>query len=387
MNKISKKTISDIYNKIIKVSGKPPIHLHEPFLDFDEKKYINKCLASGFISSNGKYIDLFEKKICSFTKSKYAIATVNGTSALHLALKILNVKQNEEVLLPSFNFIAAANAILYCNAIPHFIDINEENLFVDDIKLEKYLSKICKVKNNITYNKYTNRIIKAAVPMYTFGHVGNILKIVKILRKYKIKIIEDAAEALGTFYKKKHAGTFGDIGIISFNGNKIISTGGGGIILTNNKKIAHKAAHISKTAKVKKIWKFEFDEIGYNYRMPNINAALGYSQLKKLRYILKKKRLILKKYLNEFSDDPRLKILTENKDSKSNYWLQTLVLDKYPLGTKEKVLNFSNKKKVFLRPAWCLLHNVKYLRKYPKMNLENSTKMFNKIISLPSSFY
>ena len=213
MNKISKKTISNICNKIIKVSGKPPIHIHEPFLDFDEKNYINKCLASGYISSNGKYIDLFEKKICSFTKSKYAIATVNGTSALHLALRILNVKKNEEVLLPSFNFIAAANAILYCNAIPHFIDINEENLFVDDTKLEKYLLKICKVKNNITYNKYTNRIIKAAIPMYTFGHVGNILKIVKIFKKYKIKIIEDAAEALGTFYKKKHAGTFGDIGV------------------------------------------------------------------------------------------------------------------------------------------------------------------------------
>jgi perosamine synthetase len=387
VKKLSKKSISHIYKKIIKVSGKPPRWLHEPLLDKNDKLFLNKCIESGYISSEGKFIDLFEKKICSFTKSKYSVATVNGTSALHIALKVLNVRVNDEILLPSFNFIAAANVILYCNAIPHFIDINKENLFIDEIKLEKYLSNICIVRNNQTYNKFTSRRIKAAIPMYTFGHVGNIIKIVKIFKKYKIKIIEDAAEALGTFYKQKHAGTFGDIGIISFNGNKIISTGGGGIIITNNKKIANRAKHISKTAKVKKIWKFEFNEIGYNYRMPNINAALGCSQLQKLKYILRKKRIILKKYLREFGNDPNLRILTENKNSKSNYWLQTLILDKYPLGTKEKLLSFANKKKVFLRPAWCLLHNVKYLRKYPKMNLENSKRMFNKIISLPSSLY
>ena len=387
MNRSSNNIISEIYNRITKVSGNPPTHLHEPKLDKIDKKYLNNCIDSGFISSNGKFIDLFEKKISSYTNSKYSIATVNGTSALHIALRTLNVEKDDEVLLPSFNFIAAANAILYCNAIPHFIDIDEKNLFVDEIKLEKYLSKICKVKKNKTYNKYTNRIIKAAIPMYTFGHAGNVPKVIKVLKKFKIKIIEDAAEALGTFYKKKHAGTFGDVGIISFNGNKIISTGGGGIILTNNKKIADKAKHISKTSKLKKKWKFEFDELGYNYRMPNINAALGCAQLKKLRYILKKKRKIFKEYKDLFKDLPNVKILSENKFSKSNYWLQTLILENFTKKFKENLLDYSNKKKVFLRPAWCLLHEVKYLKKYPKMNLSNSTKMFNKVISLPSSQY
>ncbi len=387
MKKYSNNKISDIYNKIIKVCGKPPVHLHEPLLDKEDKKYLNKCIDSGFISSSGGYIDLLEKKICSYTKSKHSIATVNGTAALHLALNVLDVKENEEVLLPSFNFIAAANAILYCKAIPHFIDISEESLFIDDIKLEKYLSKICKIKKGKTYNRNTNRLIKAAIPMYTFGHVGNIIKVIKIFKKYKIKVIEDAAEALGTFYNKKHAGTFGDLGIISFNGNKIISTGGGGIIITNNQKLGERARHISKTAKLKNTWKFDFDQIGYNYRMPNINAAIGCSQFNKLKEILKKKRHLFKKYENIFKDDSDLIIFSENRLSKSNYWLQTLILENFSKGTKKKLLDYSNKRNLFLRPAWCLLHNVKYLKRYPKMNLHNSIKMFEKIISLPSSCY
>lgn len=376
-----------IYNKIVSVAGKPPVHLHEPKLNKKDIFNINSCIKSGYISSDGKFINQFEKKICSLTKSKYSVAVVNGTSALHLSLRVIGVKKNDEVLLPSLNFIAAANSIIYCDAIPHFIEISEKTLFIDEIKLKKYLEKIIIKKKNYAINKKTGRIIRAAIPIYTFGHMGNIVSIINILKSYNIRIVEDAAEALGSFYNKKHAGTFGDIGILSFNGNKIISTGGGGAIITDKKNLADKIRHISKVSKKKHLWKFNFDQLGFNYRLPNLNAALGCSQIDKIQHFLKKKRELRDKYLKVFSNEKNIELFLENKNSKSNYWLHTMIIKGYSNNFLKNFLNYCNNRKLFLRPAWSLLHKTKYLRKFPRMNLSVTEKLHNKIINLPSSCY
>ena len=295
--------------------------MHEPIFDKSDIKEINQCIKSGFVSSAGNQTLEFEKELKKFTKSKYAIAVVNGTMALYLALHALGIRKNHEVLLPSLTFVATANSILYCGAIPHFIDIEKNTLGVDCNKLENYLRKIVIFKKGKAFNKYTGREIKALVPVHLYGIPVQMDNLMKIAKKYKLKVIEDAAESLGSFFKGKHTGLFGNVGVLSFNGNKIITTGGGGALITNSTSLAKNLKHLSTTAK--KIIKFDsfHNKLGFNFRMPGLNASLGIAQINKLNKYLKWKRKLNKIYQNIFNKNSNYKLIVENKNSKSNYWL------------------------------------------------------------------
>ena len=384
MNLITKKLISFFKEKKNKIKSTYLV-LHEPTISYNEEKYLKKCLKSGFVSTVGKYVQLFEKKIKKYTKSKYAISVVNGTSALHIALRLINLKKNEEVLVPDISFVATANAILYEHANPHFIDVEEENFGINPDKLNNYLIKNTKIKNNNCYNKKTGNKIAAIIVVHVFGHPAKIEKILKIAKKFKLKVIEDAAESLGSFYKKKHLGTFGDVGILSFNGNKIVTTGGGGAILVKSKSLAERALKLSTTSKVNHKWEYKHDELGYNYRMPNINAALGLAQLDKIFIFLKLKRRLFIKYKKIFKNTNEANLVNEPKNSKSNFWLQALVIKKNSKKLRNNFLSKMHRNKIFVRPVWNLLHKQKHLKKYPRMNLDCAESLENRIVNLPSS--
>ncbi len=361
--------------------------LHEPIIDRSDQKQLIKVLKSGYVSSVGKDVLKFEKKLSQITKSKFVIPTINGTSALHIALKVIGVRSQDEVLVPSLSFVAPVNAILYNNAIPHFIDSEINHFGVDTKKLENYLEKNTFVRKNLCINKKTNKIIRALILVHVFGHPAKIADTLSICRKYKIKIVEDAAEALGSKYAGRHVGTFGDVGILSFNGNKIVTTGFGGAILTNSAKLAKDSKHLTTTAKIAHPWDFIHDTIGYNYRLANINASLGISQLKKLSKYLSRKRKLFFKYNKMLKNCKDYYILNEPKNCKSNFWLQTLVIKKSSKFKKNNILKKLHKKKILARPVWKPLHKMKYLKKFPKMNLANTNILENKIINLPSSYY
>jgi len=375
-----------IINKFKKMYGKNVfIKLHEPNLSYKDFGEVKKSIKNNYVSTIGNVVKKFEKKISILTKSNYVVATVSGSSALHTSVCALNIKKNEEILMPTLNYIASANAALLCNAIPHFIDIEKKTLGIDSTKLENYLKKNTIIKNNSCYNKKTKRKISAIIVLHTFGHPAKIDLIKKISKKYRLYLIEDAAEALGSKYKKKHLGTFGDIGILSFNGNKIITCGGGGAIITNNKSLSKKALHLISNSKLNHKWKYNYDQLGFNYRMPGINAALGVSQLERLNQFIKLKRKIYKKYNKLFYDLKNIELFKEPKNSYSNYWLNTLLVKNKNLKQRDNLIKKLNQKGIAARPVWTLLHKVSYLKKFPKMNLDNAIKLEKQIINLPSS--
>ena len=382
MENISSKLV---VQKIQKVIGKGSHQLHEPLFFGKETKYLKNTIKQNFVSSAGKYVNKFEEKIKKFTKAKFAVAVANGTQAIHISLKVCGIKKNDEVLVPALTFIATANAISYLGAHPHFVDSSIENFGINCIKLENYLNKIVIFKGNKCINKLTGKVIKAIIPVHVFGHPCDIQGVIKIAKKYKLKVVEDAAGALGSFYKKKHLGTFGDVGCISFNGNKIITTGGGGMVITNKAILAKKIKHLTTTAKIKHRWEYIHDEIGYNFRMPNLNAALGLAQFEKISMFIKAKRTLFKKYYNVFNKIKGISIYKEPKNANSNYWLQTLVLNKKNIDLKNKILKESNKKLIYTRPVWKLISELKPYKKNQKMNLSGSKEIYNKIINLPSS--
>lgn len=383
---MSLKNLSLQVCKILKkTSNKNFIPLHEPSFNGNEWKFLKDCLDSTYVSSVGKYVSEFEKKISSFTNSKYCICMSSGTSALHLSIKVLNIKENDEVLIPSFSFVACANVLRYEKIIPHFVDISEETLGICPDKLDSYLAKITIIKDGYLINKKTNKIIKAIIPMHTFGHPANMTKILKIAKKYKLDIIEDAAEAIGSYYNDKHVGTFGKIGVFSFNGNKTITTGGGGAVITNSKQIADKIRYLSTTAKKNHKWEFIHDDIGYNYRMPNINAALGCAQIDQLKLKIKNKRALFKYYKHEFSNVPGIKLFIESYNCRSNYWLQTLILNSNNIKERNEILEITNSNGIQTRPAWRPIDSLKPFKDFPKMNLDNTYSLYNRVINIPSS--
>ena len=381
-----KKISADLVVKSIqKVTGKGLHKLHEPLFFGKEKNYIKNTINKNFVSSSGEYVNKFEKKITKYTKAKFAVAVVNGTQAIYISLKACGVKKNEEVLVPALTFVGTVNAISHLGAEPHFVDSQIENFGINCLKLEKYLDKIVKFKGDNSINKLTGKAIKAIIPVHVFGHPCNIQEIIKLGKKFNLVVVEDAAEALGSFYKKKHLGTFGDVGCISFNGNKIITTGGGGMVITNKKKLAKKIKHLTTTAKIKHKWEYIHDEIGYNFRMPNLNAALGLAQIEKIHIFLKAKRTLFKKYFNVFKNIKGISLYKEPKNARSNYWLQTLILNNNYVNLKNKILAKSHKKLILTRPVWRLINELKPYRKKQKMNLSGAKEIYNKIINLPSS--
>ncbi|MGE4348912.1 MAG: LegC family aminotransferase [Candidatus Berkiella sp.] len=361
------------------------IALHEPTFQGNEWSYVKDCLDSGWVSSVGEYINQFERKISEYTGVSHVVATVNGTAALHIALLVAGVLPEHEVLVPSLTFIATANAIIYSRAIPHFIDSDTSNLGINLEKLKKYLQEKTIIRNNHCINKDTKRVIKAIIPVHIFGHSIDMDALKKIAQEFCLTIIEDAAESLGTFYKEKHTGNFGEIAVLSFNGNKIISTGGGGAILSNNEEFAKLAKHLTTTAKIPSSFEFIHDRIGYNYRLPNINAALGCAQLEQISTFVEKKRKLAKKYQIAFRDIEYAEILTEPTFCKSNYWLNALILKQPDRSFIEKYIDTANQHHYKLRGLWHPIHTLSMYQHYPKMDLSNTCELFNRVISLPSS--
>ena len=372
--------IINLINKVIRNKSK---NLHEPLFDGNEKKYLLDCIDTGYVSTVGKYVDRFENKIAKYTKSKYAIAIINGTSALHILMKYFGITEKDEVILPSLTFVATANVIKYCNATPNFVDSEHNTLGICPVKLANYLKNNLIKKGKNSFNKRTNRRVKAVIAVHLYGLPCKINEIKKICKKYNLILIEDAAEGMGSFLNNKHLGTFGQAGVISFNGNKPITAGGGGIILTSSKKIAKNIKHLSTTAKLNHPWKNVHDQIGYNYRMTNLNAAVGCAQLENIKKIILSKRKNFESYNSIFKDSSFGKIISESKNSFSNYWLITLVL-KNNL-SKNKLLKSLHQNGYKCRSVWKPLHTLKIFKDCPSDNLKNCLKIYDYSINLPSS--
>jgi len=362
-----------------------PVPLHAPVFIGKEKEYLCDCIDSTFVSYVGKYVTQFEEITAQFTGAKYAIAVVNGTAALHVALQIAGVKYGDEVITQSLTFVATANAISHCGAKPVLIDVDLDTMGMSPQKLEDWLKEnvVIDSKTGKTYNKTTRHLISAIVPMHTFGFPCRIDEIVEIANKYNIPVIEDSAESLGSFYKGKHTGTFGIAGILSYNGNKTITTGGGGMIITDNEKFAQKAKHITTTAKIPHPFEFVHNEIGYNYRLTNVNAALGVAQMEYLDKILQNKKETSIRYENFFKN-LEVKFLTEPKNSISNYWLNVIQLK--DRNEREAFLEFTNNNGVMTRPVWRLMNKLEMYKNCPTGDLANSFWLEDRVVNIPSGF-
>jgi len=366
---------------------KERLPLHEPVFKGNEWSYVKECIDTGWVSSVGKYVDRFEELLREFTGVKHAVAVANGTAALHICLKLAGVEPDDEVLIPALTFIATANAVSYCGAVPHFVDSSTLTLGMDPFKLHDYLREVAEIKGDSCFNRLTGRRIKAAVPMHTFGHPVDVDPLLELCEQYNVTLIEDAAESLGSYYKGKHTGHWGKLSALSFNGNKIVTTGGGGAILTNDDELGRLAKHLTTTAKVPHRWAFVHDAIGYNYRMPNINAALGCAQLENLPRFIAEKRALTKAYQRVLATVVGVKLFLEPPFAQSNYWLQVLLLDEPNPEMLEKLLAATNDLGIMTRPVWTLLNRLPMYRSCPSMELPVAEMLEKQIINIPSSAY
>ena len=375
----------DIVHAIKSVVGDGPLALHEPRFNGSEWVYLKECLDSTFVSSVGKFVDRFEDDLANFTGAKRAVAVVNGTAALHVALRLAGVEAGDEVLLPALTFIATANAVAYCQATPHFVDSEERSLGMDAVALREYLSNITEMRKGQCVNRKTGRIIRAMVPMHTFGHPVDIDALLAIAHDFHLKLIEDAAESLGSTVGGQHTGTFGLMGTLSFNGNKTITTGGGGAILTNDVELGKRAKHITTTAKLPHRWNFVHDEVGFNYRLPNLNAALGCAQLEQLPGFLRDKRHLFEQYQAAFENVRGVHLVAEPAGCNSNYWLQTLLLDEANADQRDAVLTATNDSGLMTRPIWALMNSLPMYSNVPKTPLPVAESLEQRVINIPSS--
>ncbi len=374
------KDVVTFIQKIYKTIG--PISLHEPRFIGNEKKYLNESIDSTFVSSIGKFVDEFEEKMASYTGAKYAVATSSGTSALHVSLLLANVNQNSEVITQPLTFVATCNAISYCGAQPIFLDVDKDTMGLSPSALKYFLENNTTIKNQQCVNNKTSKVIKACVPMHTFGHPCRIDEIKEICDKHYIFLIEDAAESVGSTYKDRHTGTFGQVGVMSFNGNKIVTAGGGGCIVTNDKTLAKKAKHLTTTAKVPHKWDFDHDMVGYNYRMPNLNAALLVAQLENLDNFISSKRKLANVY-EAFFSDADYAFIKEPMESKSNYWLNSILLKNKQ--QRDEFLDETNSSGIMTRPIWTLMNKLSMFEHAQCSSLTNSEWLEDRVVNIPSS--
>jgi aminotransferase in exopolysaccharide biosynthesis len=370
--------IREIYNE-----PKEPIQLHAPVFFGNEKKYINDCIDTTFVSSVGKYVDQFETMIAEYTGSARAVACVNGTSALHLALKLSGVEQNDEVITQPLTFIATVNAIVYCGAHPVFIDVDKDTMGLSSEKMDLWLESHAEVKGDACFNRHTGRRITACVPMHTFGHPVHLEDLMSVCAKWHIELIEDAAESIGSFYRGKHTGIFGSIGILSFNGNKTVTTGGGGMLIFQDKARGDYAKHLTTQAKIPHRWEFKHDAVGYNYRMPNINAALGCAQMENIDAMLANKRETAMKY-KDFFKNIGITFFDEPKNCQSNFWLNSVILP-----SKEEQIQFlteTNDAGIMTRPIWELMNRLPLFSDCQCGDLEDAEWFADRVVNIPSGF-
>ena len=349
----------------------------------NEKKYLEECIDTTFVSSVGKFVDRFEEEMAAYTGAKKAVVCVSGTNALHMAMMLVGVERDDEVLTQALTFIATCNALSYIGAHPVFIDVDKETMGLSPEAMKAWLVKNTEIKNNQCYNKHTGRRVKACVPMHTFGHPVKLDELVALCHEYHIELVEDAAESIGSFYKGKHTGTFGKVGVISFNGNKTITTGGGGMLLFQDEKLGKFAKHLTTQAKVPHRWAFVHDHIGYNYRMPNLNAALGCAQLENLERYVQVKRETAEKYKEFFATVSDVEFFTEPENCRSNYWLNVVLLkDK---STQQEFLEYTNDHGVMTRPVWELMNRLEMFKDCENDGLENTEWLSDRVVNIPSS--
>jgi len=359
------------------------IPLHVPQFRGNEKEYLLDTIDSTFVSSVGAYVDKFEERVAEYTGAKHAIATVNGTSALHVALKLAGVEPNTEVITQSLTFVATCNAIRYCQADPVFVDVDMETMGLSPDSLAAFMDEYAELRDDgCCWNKISNKKIMACLPMHTFGLPVRLDEITKICQQYHIALVEDAAESLGSYYKGKHTGILGKTAAISFNGNKIITTGGGGMVLTNNADIAKRARHITTTAKVPHKWAFEHDEVGYNYRLPNLNAALGVAQMESLPDFIAEKRTIATAY-QQWGSENSVQFAHEPINTQANYWLNTLITE--DKRARDEWLQQTTELGVMTRPAWTPMHQLEMNNDALFVDLSNTNFLHDRLINVPSS--
>ena len=374
-----------IVKAIQSVVGIGPVALHEPRFLGNEWVYLKECLDSTFVSSVGKFVDRFEDELAAFTGAKRVVAVVNGTAALHVALRLAGVEAGDEVLMPALSFIATSNAVTYCGATPHFVDSEERSLGMDAQALREHLSSTSEMHSSHCINRKTGRVIRAMVPMHTFGHPVNVEELLAVAHDFRLQLIEDAAESLGSTVGGCHTGTFGLMGTLSFNGNKTITTGGGGAILTNDIELGARAKHLTTTAKLPHRWNFVHDEVGYNYRLPNLNAALGCAQLEQMPSFLADKRSLFNHYRSAFVNVSGVNLVVEPDACRSNYWLQTLLLDDSLADQRDAVLSATNDAGLMTRPVWTLMHRLPMYNKAPRAPLPVAESLERRLINIPSS--
>lgn len=377
--------VEQTISAIRSVVGDAPVSLHEPKFLGKEWAYVKECLDTTYVSSVGKFVDRFESELAQFTGARRAVAVVNGTAALQVALQLAGVKTGDEVIMPALTFVATANAAHYLGATPHFADSSENTLGLDPLALREWLNHVAERSADGIRNRHTGRCIRALLPMHTFGHPVDLEGLMAVAHDFDLALVEDAAESLGSYYQGRHTGTFGRLGALSFNGNKILTTGGGGAILTNDEQLANHAKHLTTTAKLPHRWEYQHDEIGYNFRMPNLNAALGCAQLEQLPDFIASKRELYERYQAAFAGIDGIRLMAEPQRSQSNYWLQTLILDEQMADKRDALLTATNDTGLMTRPAWTLIHHLPPYRDCPRASLPVAESLGRRIINLPSS--
>jgi perosamine synthetase len=378
---------TDLSARIRQVTGQPDqfVPLHAPEFRGREWELVKDCLDTGWVSSVGSYVDRFEKEVAEACGVRFGVAVVNGTAALHIALLLAGVRPGDEVLLPALTFVATANAVAHAGAVPHLVDSTETNLGLDSVALERHLDRIAVPGANGPFNHETGRRIAAIVPMHVFGFPVDMEPLMALAARWEIPVIEDAAEALGSRYSGQPCGSFGLLAMLSFNGNKIITTGGGGAIVTDDENLAKRAKHLTTTAKVPHRWDFFHDEVGYNYRLPNLNAALGCAQFEQLPKRVTAKRRLAELYAESLTDFEGARMLHEAEGSESNYWLNTLILDRSHADRRDAVLEELNGAGLMARPVWALMHRLPMYASCPRADLSVAEDLEGRVINLPSS--
>jgi aminotransferase in exopolysaccharide biosynthesis len=358
------------------------IPLHEPRFIGNEKKYVNAAIDSTFVSSVGEYVNTFEEKLAERSKTKKAVAVVNGTNALQVALRLIGVKQGDEVLTQALTFVATANAIRYLNAHPVFLDVDMDTMGLSPDAVENFLNEFAEIKEDGCYNTKTGNKISACLPMHTFGFPVHLDELMDICNNWHIPVVEDAAESLGSTYKEKPTGSVGELGVYSFNGNKIVTAGGGGVIVTNNEELGDLGKHLTTTAKKPHPYEYYHDQLGYNFRMPNLNAALICAQLEQLDSFIEKKRGLARKYTSYFND-LGIKFRTENEHTKANYWLMCVELDNRK--NRDEFLKVTNEKGIMTRPIWQLMYKLPMYEHCFRDDQKNAEFLEDRIVNIPSS--
>lgn len=378
--------VIDVLDRVLSGYDKP-IGLHEPYFSGREWEYVKECLDTNWVSSVGSFIERFERDLADYLSVKRVVAVMNGTAGLHMALKLLGVEAGDEVIVPAITFVATANAVVHCAGIPHFADSEIRTLGIDPARLAEYLSDISVMRGRECFNSATGRRIKALIAVHIFGHPVELDSVIEICDRFNLALIEDAAESIGSLYKGKQTGSFGKASVFSFNGNKTVTTGGGGAIASNDDELATLAKHITTTAKIPHPWEYRHDRIGYNYRMPNINAALGCAQLEQLDTFLGLKRVLAERYAREFEPLDGISFFREPPFAKSNYWLNALVLGNDYKHLRDTLIRCAQERNYSTRPVWIPLHKLEMYASCPRMDLPVAENLAERIVNIPSSVY